>query len=274
MTNNPLKLYPFIIFLILPLALLFVSTATHVEAGQKIVLFDQGHGQRFVVEQKGPLDLSELSLLIQKEGRAQVVVNNDVITEEKLANVNALIISGAFKPFSPQEIGAITDFIRKGGRLSVMLHIGYPVASLLKEMNVFVSNGVVHEQENIIKQKETDYYVATSGSHKLVAGIKLFKVFGGWALMSQNKESAEIAKTSVLAWADLNRNNEHDANEKPQSFSLAIAGRLGKGQFVIFGDDAIFQNKFLSGENSLLGINLAKWLIEGKTFQPPERALM
>jgi len=41
---------------------------------------------------------------------------------------------------------------------------------------------------------------------------------------------------------------------------VAVAGRSGKGRFVVFGDDAIFQNKFLTGDNLVLGRNLASWL--------------
>jgi hypothetical protein len=32
-----------------------------------------------------------------------------------------------------------------------------------------------------------------------------------------------------------------------------------QGAFAIFGDDAIFQNKFLNGGNLFLGRNLARW---------------
>ncbi|MBW1897757.1 MAG: hypothetical protein JRI61_01710, partial [Deltaproteobacteria bacterium] len=37
-------------------------------------------------------------------------------------------------------------------------------------------------------------------------------------------------------------------------------GKWGAGHFVVFGDDAIFQNKFLIEENALIGKNLARWL--------------
>jgi hypothetical protein len=45
-----------------------------------------------------------------------------------------------------------------------------------------------------------------------------------------------------------------------QAFGVVIAGRSGRGGFVIFGDDALFQNKFLVEGNAALAKNLAKWL--------------
>jgi len=35
---------------------------------------------------------------------------------------------------------------------------------------------------------------------------------------------------------------------------------LGKGGFLVFGDDAIFQNKFMGTNNKALAANLAGWL--------------
>jgi len=254
-------------------ATLMTIKLDYIEAGGNKVLFDEGHGQKFLLNHKGPLGLSDVSSLFQEVG-IEVVANKGAISEEKLADVNAIIISGAFKPFGPTEIRAIKNFVEQGGRLCVMLHIGFPVVNLLKELQVFVSNGVVHEQENLIHEKDIDFYVTTAGQHELVEGVHRFKIFGGWALMSKNKDAVQIASTTEEAWVDLNRNKKFDAHDRSQSFSLAIAGKLGNGEFVVFGDDAIFQNTFLTEGNRELGTNLAKWLLKGKPVQAPERAFL
>jgi hypothetical protein len=36
---------------------------------------------------------------------------------------------------------------------------------------------------------------------------------------------------------------------------------MGKGRYIIFGDDALFQNRFLVGENLFLAGNLVAWLL-------------
>jgi hypothetical protein len=58
----------------------------------------------------------------------------------------------------------------------------------------------------------------------------------------------------------LNRDGKFNSTDAQQSFGVAIAGTYGKGKYVVFGDDAIFQNVFLKGENMALGKNLARWL--------------
>ena len=228
-------------------------------AAQKTVLFDESHGQKFLVEQNGPLDLSELSKLFQNEG-LHIETNKGKITNEALAKVDALVISGAFLPVTPPEIEAIIRFVEKGGRLCIMLHIGSPVADLLHRLKVSISNGVVHEQENQIHNKELDFYVSELKPHEITRGVKRFSIFGGWALLNTEENSEIIVRTSTQAWIDLNRNHKLDKGDAMQSFGLVIAGRWGFGQFVVFGDDAIFQNQFLTKENALLGKNLATWL--------------
>lgn len=44
---------------------------------------------------------------------------------------------------------------------------------------------------------------------------------------------------------------------------MVVAGSYGKGRFAVFGDDAIFQNRFLDADNRKLAANLARWLKGG-----------
>ena len=67
--------------------------------------------------------------------------------------------------------------------------------------------------------------------------------------------AALLARLDVLTSNGVIR--ERDA---VQSFAVAIAGQSGSGRFVVFGDDAIFQNRFFKGNNQVLGRNLARWL--------------
>jgi hypothetical protein len=229
-------------------------------AGQNpLVIFDQGHGQRFTIEQKEGLHLSGLASLFS-EGGFEVKSVKGQITDEVLAGVHVLIISGAFSPFSPQEIDAISRFVEKGGNLSVMLHIPQTVAGLLGKFHVITSNYVLNEQENMINSKPKDFYVKKLEVHPLTKGLKKFAVHGGWALMNEGGSGKLIAQTSGKAWVDFDRDGKLSEGDVKQSFGVVIAGTFGKGKFVVFGDDAIFQNTFLQNENLTLGKNLVKWL--------------
>jgi len=171
--------------------------------------------------------------------------------------VEALVISGAFKPLSQPEIEAILRFVNKGGKLSIMLHIGFPVADLLHALNVSISNGVIHEKENIIQDNDLEFNIVNLKEHGVTDKLKQFSLYGGWALLPTKENTQIIAQTSDKAWIDLTGDNKADAQ---QAFATVVAGTMGSGQFVVFSDDAIFQNKFLKENNYLLGRNLSIWL--------------
>lgn len=241
-------------------AFCFLLAGARADAKQPVVIFDQGHGQKFVIEQEGNLHLSGLSKLFKDAG-CEVKITIGQLTDTTLAKADVLIISGAFQPLSSTEIEAILHFLEKGGRLCVMLHIPQPAAGLMDRLKIYASNGAIQERENLIKLGPKEFYTSKLENHAITSGIKKFAVYGGWALMSESKTARVIAWSSPKAWIDLNRNNTFDSPpDAQQAFGIAVAGTLGKGHYVVFGDDAIFQNSFLVKENLALGKNLVRWL--------------
>jgi len=248
----------FILFLCA--ALISLSLAdVQAEAKKPAVIFDQGHGQKFVVEKEGELQLSKLAGLFREKGYG-VKVNAGQMNDATLKTVDALIISGAFQPLSPEEINAVIRFIERGGKLCIMLHIPQPLTGLMGKLKVYASNGVIQEEENTIHNAPKDFFITNMEKHAITKGLKKIGVHGAWALMSESKTAQIIARTGPKAWVDLNRDGKFNKPDARQSFGVVIAGTLGKGSFAIFGDDAIFQNKFLDQENMTLGKNLADWM--------------
>lgn len=232
------------------------------KAGERpTVLFDQGHGQKFLIEKTGPLDLSNLSELFRQK-ELTLKSSKENISDELLSGVSTLVISGPFIPFSTDEIDSIVNFIKRGGRLCIMLHIGPPVVELLHRLEVDVSNGVIREREGVIEGEALNFHVTRLANHDLNKGLKQFNIYGGWALMNTGDNTAIIAETGPTSWVDLDRDKKFSAGDAVQSFGVAVAGKIGDGRFVVFGDDAIFQNRFLDEVNILLGKNLVAWLTE------------
>jgi hypothetical protein len=187
-------------------------------------------------------------------------------TDDFLANVSTLIISGAFKPIGDDEAVAIKKFIDRGGQLCVMLHIGSPLAPLLNTLGVAVSNGVIREQTNVPDpEAPTDFFVTDLATHPLTKGLTQINFYGTWAL-NVDQPANVIAKTSPQAWVDLNNNKNLEADDAMQAFSVVVTGQVGHGNFVVFADDAIFQNRFLVGPNQQLANNLAGWLKAGSYY--------
>lgn len=229
------------------------------------VLFDQGHGQAFTIEKEGELQLGQLADRFRADGW-QVASSSGPLNPQLLAGVDALIISGAFKPLTEIEINAIGIFLNNGGRLAVMLHIAPPLVPLLGKLGVASANGVVREGEKtlILDGEPLNFKVSNLKKHPLNKGLPHFSLYGGWPLLPTNESASAIASTSPTAWVDLNRDKLLSLKDAMQEFAVLITGKVGKGEFAVFADDAIFQNRFLKGENEKLAENLSRWMMQGK----------
>lgn len=228
-------------------------------ADHPVVLVDEAHGEKFVVEAPGDLDLSQFADRLRAAGCA-LEVNHEPLTGERLARVDGVVISGAFKQFSEADVDALLRFVESGGRLAVMLHIPFPLNPLLRRLHVDFANGVIREREHVIGNDPLNFSIDTLATHPLTRDVSALSFYGAWALMNEEASAAIIARTSPRAWIDLNGNGQFEAGDASQAFGLAVAGTIGKGEFVVFGDDAIFQNQFLKGGNATLAENLICWL--------------
>ena len=56
-------------------------------------------------------------------------------------------------------------------------------------------------------------------------------------------------------------NRQISAGDVAGTFGVAALGTQGKGRFLVLGDDALFQNRFMDENNSTFAVNLAKWLV-------------
>jgi len=224
-----------------------------------VVLIDQSHDQRFVIEKDEPLQLSAFAAILKAEGFA-VKSSAELFTDELLTGVDAVVISGPFKTIEPREVDVLLRFVERGGRLAAMLHIGSPFAVLLPRLEVDFTNYVLGEQENIIDNDPRNFQVKAFATHPLFGALDHFSLYGGWALMNTAPSARIIAKTSPLGWVDLNGDKKLSTGDVVQEFGVVVAGEFGAGRFVVFGDDALFQNRFLDESNRQLAKNLARWL--------------
>ncbi|WP_460596404.1 DUF4350 domain-containing protein [Geomonas sp. Red276] len=240
------------------LSVVFVVTLFTAQAAlAQHVAFDNGHGERFIIGDAGPLQLSKLAEALRVRG-AKVSALDRKISDASLDGIDALVISGAFAPLQPDEVEAVQRFMARGGKLAVMLHIAPPLASLLDSLGIDYTNGVIRENENVIAGNPQDFRSTRLGDHPVMKGIKEFSLYGVWGLRTVSNRSRIVASTSPKAWIDLHRDKVQHPDETA-SFGVAVAGEVGKGGFLVFGDDAIFQNKFIDG-NMALATNLVGWL--------------
>ncbi len=227
------------------------------------VLFDQGHGQAFVIEKKSELHLSSLAQILVDQGY-EVSSTAHPLTAQLLDNTDALVISGAFRPFTVSEIAEIRRFIENGGRLAVMVHISPPVLNLLLSLGVDVANGVIREELKIINNEPLNFKTSNLRPHPLTRNLESFSVYGSWPLRPITTSGKTLAYTSSRSWVDLTGDRRQTPGDAVQSFGVVVTNRIGKGELLVFGDDAIFQNRFLTDNNQQLAKNLGHWLVAGK----------
>jgi hypothetical protein len=89
-----------------------------------------------------------------------------------------------------------------------------------------------------------------------------FSLYGGWPLRPATDNTQVIARSSNQAWVDLNRDDILNQGDAVQQFGVIVSGKMGNGEFLVFADDAIFQNRFLDRDNRTLATNLARWFSE------------
>ena len=234
------------------------------------VLFDEAHGQRFRASGGGPLDLSALSTVLASRG-GTVRSGAQPFAAESLGRARVVILSGPFQPLSAAEVESVAAWVDRGGALAVMIHVEPPLRDLLHRFGVSVSNGVIREKQGVIGGEPLNFRVSRLKPHRVTAGLGGFAVYGAWALLPTLSDISTVAETGPMAWVDLNGNRKLDEGDVQQAFPLAVAGSHGRGRIAVFGDDAMFQNQFLKGDNRRLAENLASWLL-GDEARPPGRS--
>jgi len=238
--------------------IIFLALATSAVA-DPVVLFDESHAQQFLIGKDGPLDLSALAATYSENG-FQVKSSSGPLNDAELSSSDVLVLSGPFRPLNNDEVRAVIDFVGSGGGLAVMLHIPQPTLNLLRQLNVDVANGTLHEDGAAIGGNPLYFKVSRLAVHPLTSGLESFSVYGSWALRSTAEHVTTLAETGQHGWVDLDHDNRFSTADAMQPFGVAVAGHLGKGRYVVFGDDAMFQNRFFDESNRRLAINLLNWL--------------
>lgn len=222
-------------------------------------VFDLSHGEIFSPTEFGPLNYSIFYNTFKDYGWS-VGVNSAHVTTAALKGVKTYVIAGPTQEFDEGEISALAAFVEGGGNVLVLLHIAGPVAQLTESFGIIVSNFVLAEPADNVKDEVQDFYVSRFKKHPVTDGLKKIAVFGTWGLMAGGHKAKLVAMTSANAWADSNRNRVFDPQEFVQEFGIIGVAGLAKGKFVVVADDAPFANKFITvADNGRLAENIIRW---------------
>ncbi len=238
--------------------LLFLVVTAGVRAEKPLIVsFDLAHSEIFSPFAEKRLNYSIFYRMFEKAGFT-LRLNKQPLTDKTLADVHSLVLFGPMRPLRNSELSVLDKFVEQGGNLLVLLHISSPAAQLTRRFNILVSNGILMDETNKIKEA-SDFFVPNISSHPLTKGVKKLAVFGSWGVMSL-KDSRTIAKSSPATWMETNNNRKQDKSEKAGRFGIVAVNESHRGKVLVIADDAPLLNNFIHvADNRMFARNIVQW---------------
>jgi glycosyl hydrolase family 42 (putative beta-galactosidase)/uncharacterized protein DUF4350 len=195
--------------------------------------------------------------------------NNDLITEDKLANFNVLSLpgiqaAGGTRGFSEEELKAIKQYVKNGGGLFLSGqfmrgphgHMSNTYVSKVAELfGIKILRDAVADPENHIMNESRFVTFNTKSNDLLLKGVSKFQSMGMAPLQIKNN-GAIVISTSGTAHAMYN-------NRLKGELPVMASVEYGKGRVVIMGDASWLQPFMLDrADNAQLALNIFNWLAQ------------
>jgi ABC-type uncharacterized transport system involved in gliding motility auxiliary subunit len=258
--------------------------------GKQTVCVIEGHGEPDVEDKENPRGLAQAKAALENENYEVKKVL--LASMEKVpADCNIVMIAGPTRPFLAQELPALDDYLRKGGRLLALLSPdrAEELVPFFAPWGVKVGNDVVVDQVVRLFQGPAlglaplvDTY---DPSHEITKGLKgrtLFPMTRSVSAAVEGKagiKAVELVKTSSSSWAESDvegifqrqQASLDDSDRKgPVSIAVAVDADLkqmgvpdGKdARLAVFGSADFADNQNFEGTyfNRDLFLNTVGWL--------------
>jgi len=205
----------------------------------------------------------------------------------------AVVIAGPTKVMSTAEVEMLEDYLRRSGRLMVLLDAlrETGLEPMLRRWGVGLRNDFVVDPDNTLKG--SDVYVGTYNEHPITQKLLEMKASGATFYLprsitpiatSRDKKGdedrptvVELVLTSEKSWSETQVNDtpvKYDENTADLRgvFSLAVAVERGAPQklldeiqpsrMVVFGGSTFISNGALTGGNQDLFMSSLNWLLD------------
>ena len=261
--------------------------------GKKTICFSEGHGEADPDDSASATGFGDLSKALEGEGYEIKKVLLATVADVP-ADCTTLVVAGPARPMLPHELDELTDYLRKKGKLLVMLRPDRPdqqfdESALIK----FVGDWGVKPGKDIVVDQVVRLFagpalglnplVENYGTHPITRDFRQRTVFP----MTRSVEPDDspksgltvtaLAKTSETSWAETNLKElfEHqtakfggDDRRGPITVCDAVEADLktlnlgdGTARLVIFGDTDFGANQSVNEfYNRDFFVNAADWL--------------
>lgn len=252
--------------------------------GEKVVYFDEGHGERDL-SGTGRDDYSSFKQALENED-SQVKTLALLQTMKVPGDCAILVIAGPQHDFLPQEVAVLENYLKAGGRILAMLDPGVPLPNLSKLLS---DNGVTPRNDLVIDENPVAQVFGTSpsmplimsyGDNPIVAPLQrvatLFPLARSFEIATNSPAGVTVdslCKTSSASFSVTDFNpSMHQVSYVPGKdvkgpLVVAAAGTLSKdgagkqGRFVALGTSLLAANAYLSFQgNRDFAMNAIEWL--------------
>ncbi|MCD6574243.1 GldG family protein [Candidatus Aerophobetes bacterium] len=250
---------------------------------KKIIYFLTGHGEKGIFNK-----CSKLREALESENYK--VKELSLLREEKIPeNASCLVIPGPEKNFFNNELQAIADYIKNGGKIVIMID-PYRCPSMEKflvQYGIELDNDTIVDKTSKILGGEYLFPVVTKyESHPVTRNLNyasFFPIARSLKLKTKNEKNAEVealAKTGKDAWGETNRKGliegkaSFDKNKDIPGpliigavASIPIQEKKKSAKLVVYGDSDFASNDYLevSGNKDLI-LNTIGWLAEEESL--------
>ena len=258
---------------------------------QEKIYFTSGHGEKSITDnsEKG---LARTTQILKENNYKTEEIN--LIGKEKLSDdIKILIIAGPVKSFMENEIKLLREFIKKGGKLLLLIDpLEYSgLESLMTEFGIVIGNTIVVDPARKLPfVSPANLFVVEYNQHEITKSMQNVSTLYPLARSISEAEDkkgftvTELTKTSLEGWAEMNFNNSPFAYDEgkdvkgPVSIAVAAVGpkiQQAKeeeavssdlsAKVVVIGDsDFITNTQIVSLGNADFFTNSINWLMERK----------
>ena len=265
----------------------FVSALLSIREDKRPVIYaTTGHGERDFADATKQHGYQEIARLLEMENVELRLLD---LAKGVPADCDLLLIAGPGQRLSSVEADWIRQYMRKSGRLMLLVDAGPPTGleDMLKEWGVVLGQDVVFDGRKTLTGR--DLYVSRYASHPITAKMKdistmfflprsVDAVFGG--VPSNRPEDqprlTQLASCSEHGWA------ERDLQTSPAVYdegvdqkgpvSIAVAVEKGvaaekgvslkAGRMVVVGDSQFAANAPIYGGGLTFFLNCVNWLVD------------
>jgi ABC-type uncharacterized transport system involved in gliding motility auxiliary subunit len=260
-------------------------------SGSQTVCVLDGHGEPDIDDQEAARGYAQLKKALEDETyqvKKVLLPTLDKVPDD----CTVVLIAGPTRPFVATELPLLDQYIKRGGRMLVMVPPQHApeLVSLLAPYGIAVGNDVVVDQVVRLFQGPAlglaplvDTYDATHEITKALKGRSIFPMVRSVTAASEGKagvKATELVKTSTSSWAETDLDALFQRQEASLSDTdrkgpvpIAVAAELdlkqlgvpdGKdARIVVFGSSEFADNQHLEGTffNRDLFLNAVGWLV-------------